>query len=153
MNLCWSLGRNVREVGKVPRDEEVQEDGKFPMTHGKVAFAGCLSLYLQGLFSSLSIRLIISSPESSGICLKSCTAFWKAALLKKCNFHSSSTTFCSHAVTFIFAEGKSTLLLLCSHSKCVFHFLTMLKNSMKFLLITWLRRKKKKKKLIEWCRE
>lgn len=33
MNSCWSLGRDVREVGKVPRDEEAQGDGELPMTH------------------------------------------------------------------------------------------------------------------------
>lgn len=153
MNSCWSLGRDVREVGKVPRDEEAQGDGELPMTHWEGGICWPLiSLLARPIL--ISVNQIISSPEFSGICLKSCEAFWKAALLKKCSFHSSGTAFCSHAVTFIFAEGKSTLLLLCSHSKCVFHFLTMLKNSIKFLLITWLRRKKKrKKKLIEWCRE
>lgn len=35
-----------------------------------------------------------------------------------------------------FCRGGPTVLLLCSHRKCVFHFLTMLKNSIKFLLIT-----------------
>lgn len=118
---------------KAPEPDEGQEDGELPMARGKVVvcwpqidvFAKPVLISVNQINSELRILGNLSHEQCS--ILTSCAAkemlfLQYHILLSRCNSY--------------FCRGGSTLLLLCSHSKCVFHFLTVLKNSIKFLLIT-----------------
>lgn len=124
------------KVEKAPEQGEGQEEGKFPVARRKVV--ACwpqIYVFVRPILVSVNQisyskpRILRNFPYKQCSILTSCTA-------KEMPFLQQQYPILLSCCNSYLCRGGSTVLLLCSHSKCVFHFLTMLKNSIKFLLIT-----------------